>query len=90
MQEEQKNALSEIQNKKDELEIQKNVLEAEVQRRKAAQETITDFTVTSYRSDFLKVGFLQMNALTHLCLSSHYLQVILQAEERNLARYSIV
>jgi hypothetical protein len=66
------------------------MLEAEVQRRKAAQETVTNFTMTPYRSDFLKVGSLQKNGFTHLCLSSDYLQVILQAEERNLARYSIV
>jgi hypothetical protein len=55
MQEEHKNTLSKIHNKKDELETEKNMLEAEVQRRKAAQETITALIVTPYRSDFLKV-----------------------------------
>ncbi|PNF30143.1 hypothetical protein B7P43_G01261 [Cryptotermes secundus] len=52
--EEQKNALSIIQSKKDELETQNNMLEAEAQRRKAAHETTTDFIVIPYRSDFLK------------------------------------
>jgi hypothetical protein len=55
VQEEQKNALSKIQNKKDELETQKNMLEAEIQKRKAAPETTTDFIMTPYRSDFLQV-----------------------------------
>jgi hypothetical protein len=55
VQEEQKNALSEIQKKKDELEIQRNMLEAEVQKRKAVQEAMTDFTVMPYRSNFLQV-----------------------------------
>jgi hypothetical protein len=90
VQEEQKNALSIIQSKKDELETQNNMLEAQAQRRKAAHETTTDFIVTPYRSDFLKVGFLQMNAFIHLCLSSDYLQAILQAEEGNLLRYCIM
>jgi hypothetical protein len=62
LQEEQKNALSEIKKEKDELETQNNILEAEVQRRNAIQDTTTDFTVTPYRSNFLQVGFSQINS----------------------------
>jgi hypothetical protein len=47
------------------------MLEAEVQRRNAIQETTTDFIVTPYRSNFLQVGFSQIDS-TH-GLSSYIL-----------------
>jgi hypothetical protein len=69
MQEEQRYALADIQSKKDELERQKAILEAEIQKRNRVQETAVDFIVTPYSSNFLQVG-LRNQCLSTLFLSS--------------------
>jgi Na+-transporting NADH:ubiquinone oxidoreductase subunit NqrC len=70
-QEEQRCALADIQSKKDELERQKKMLEAAVQKTNTVQEAATDFIVTPYTSNFLQVG------LRNQCLNTMFLTLFL-------------